>query len=119
MNEIKPGSELDRAVAEAIGLTWFDGSRTEMAAWRFGDKTGFKELPKFSTDLNDAFVAAEQVWSEFAVKRLPDGNYEATAFCDGDDGRSRFEEQPTVALAICAAILQALFRYSGGEELKL
>ena len=78
MTEIKVGPELDRAVAEVVGVP--------MPPWA-------SEPYSPSTDLNAAFAAAKRVWTEFTVRRRPSGKYEPMAFCNGDDGWSRFDEQ--------------------------
>jgi hypothetical protein len=85
MISIESGPALERAVGEALG-------------WK---RPGFRP----AIDVNDALLAAAHVWKRFSLTRLASGKYEVTAFCDGDDGWSRFEAQATPALAICAAIL--------------
>ena len=100
MTNIKPGPELDRAVAEAVdpccsvGMCASSGcidipasqvgdtAATDpdvLAVWKWKDERNWRTLPKFSTDLNAAFEAAE-----------------AAGLFSG----------PDPALAICAAILK-------------
>lgn len=98
--EIKAGEELDELIAKLVDV--------EYCSWVQVRPNTVEVMPTFhpSSVLDNVFVAAGKVWSEFAVKRRANGNYELEAFCDGDDGWSRFEgEYPTPALAICAAIL--------------
>lgn len=98
MIEIKPGPELDRAVAAVAFNMHFDRKR-------FGD------CPKYSTDLNAAFVAA------FAVGLFRDsGRYHLkpgktrSLIIDESMLNERcdtvFCYSATPALAICAAILK-------------
>lgn len=112
MTEIKASRVLDMDVLVALGAVYRESWKAEdgcwkMSAWYYQDGSVAcrEEVPWFSNDVNAAFTAAERTWKEFAVKRMPSGQYEATAFCDGDDGWSRFYEQPSPALAICAGIL--------------
>ena len=126
--KIKPGTELDAAVAETFGLNLRPrpNSCVDTAnsiylrewLWLTGQdipdmfKPGGRNAEMLyhfdpSEDLNLAFDVAEKAWNQFVVKRLQSGKYVVTAFCDGDDGWSRFTEQPTAALAICSAILEA------------
>lgn len=126
--EIKPGTKLDAAVAETFGLnlrlrpnSCVDNANSIYLRewlWLTGQdipnmfKPGGRNAEMLyhfnpSEDLNLAFDVVEKAWNQFAVKRMLSGKYEATAFCDGDDAWSRFDEQSTPALAICAAILKA------------
>ena len=109
MIEIKEGPELNQAVAEAIGLVathlTLDGR-----AWHVDPRFGTKAIPvEFcpSTDLNDAFAAAEIV-----------GVFRRYAYC-GAPGRHVLSEtvpvaswddvivhEDTPALALCAAVLE-------------
>ncbi len=119
--EIKPGVELNWAVAAAIGMRWY-GSRTIMEAWwhRDGNRC-CEKLPFFSTDLNDTFMAADEIglfepqentkkqglW--ISLRRGPIGwtivrgemQHKAGASPEGVLGKG-----DTPALAICAAILK-------------
>lgn len=95
--EIMAGPDLDRRVAEAVytlrtGGTW-------------------KILPKFSTDLNAAFAAAEKV-RLFRIDawlcQRPFGEKEWGVWFE-QKGKLRYEcwaHGRTPALAICAAILE-------------
>lgn len=110
MVEIKAGPELDRAVAEAIGL--IPTGRILGGRYYFVDpRDGTEAIPygfRPSIDLNDAFNAAEKVASDFyGCVELP-----PCITLDNRTGwRCTIEESPegrgsTPALAICAAILQ-------------
>jgi len=123
MPEIKTDLKLNRAVAKAIvyratikigpilyaGLD-AKGQYDKVKAAEFIEMGADDErmldalIPRYSTDLNEAFAAAECVWAEFAVRRCPAGTYYLSAFCDGE--WSRFDDEySTPALAICRAIL--------------
>lgn len=95
---IEAGADLDRAVAEAIGL-------------RLGDtapvgKIPSGEVPSYSTDLNAAFAAAEKVglFDSHVLGHDPAGWNVWPVDYDRIEPTSFFE--PTPALAICAAILE-------------
>ena len=104
MIEIKEGIDLDRAVAEAIGQSFAtDAPEGFVGIW---DKWG-PDLPKYSTDLNDAFHAAEKSAKDFygSVELPPCITVDnrtgwKCTIEDSPEGRGR-----TPALAICAAIL--------------
>lgn len=94
---IEPGAELDRAVAKAIGMGWWDV-----------DGYVSYDVPRYSKDLNAAFAAAERVG-------LFDGNqlgkwtpweYCVISSCEKPDERDIIGRAATPALAICAAILK-------------
>lgn len=111
MIEIKPGPELDRAVAEAIGDK--PGLPFSIARAESGQE-GFTYKP-YSTDLNAAFAAAEKVCDcGFAMHTAgkPVGGWQAFRCIVGigwdiDRCERQIEvEAPTPALAICAAILK-------------
>lgn len=106
MIEIKAGPELDRAVAEASGMIYDVRDGKVFADYMEGE-TVFEEEFSPSTDAHAALWAASSTWDQFAVKKLSSGKYEVTALCDGDDGWSRFAEQPNLLLTICSAILAA------------
>ena len=100
---IEPGGPLNCAVAEAIGLTWENATRTRMAAWWHKDGWCYRALPSFGTDLNAAFAAAEKV-GLFDVWLLAKGE----SYWHLQDYSERDMEgiqAPTPALVICAAIL--------------
>lgn len=149
---MKPGPELDMQVAKAIGFDvrhgkfcqpvcqwdWieFDGYYTAKPPEFFSDNIGCQDLSdppvqlgtgirKFSTDLNDAFWAADQIVGNgpgFRVNRIElligDHDYGTGCVCTliletfKDDGNrddwlelaEAFDEH--TALAICAAILK-------------
>jgi len=140
MIEIKAGPELDRAVAEAVdpycsvGMCASSGcidipssqigdtAATDpdvLAVWKWDGERNWRTLPKFSTDLNAAFAAAEKTFLfgdgrrglQFAVakddaprewrmvERYTEFGYRhTTPICVASDS--------TPALAICAAILK-------------
>jgi hypothetical protein len=118
MSGIKPGPELDQAVAKAIGATLFAGK----VFWELDGKplpealsipemyrplSSGQMLPYFSTDLNAAFAAAEKV----GLFQMQGGDH--CVLCQQgplwiihtieDEGICVSERTP--ALAICAAIL--------------
>ena len=118
-----PGFELDCAVAEAIGWRYtqkivvrnqFDEvAGTSLQGWWDGDEYVSYETPKFSTDLNAAFAAAETVglFDRLRTRAMLYQVYrqnEDETWCvhwrhPGE--QSTFGATP--ALAICAAILKA------------
>ncbi len=119
---IEVGRELDRAVADAIGLVYahrrhLDKSTREIlggekVGWWDGDKYVGHDTPAFSTDLNAAFAAAEKVglFEDYVLRQHSNGLW---AMCIGveDDGRVEYinftpNGYATPALAICAAILK-------------
>jgi hypothetical protein len=136
MIEIKPGPELDQAVAEAIGWTpprippeehpkplplcpLCDDYRhpsQEVEDWRSdwfwrepGNGPCWTKPKEFSRDLNTAFAAAE------AFKLFDKDGYDAMLAKDDVDGRWEVlwitddvdsMQADTPALAICAAILK-------------
>ncbi len=136
MNTIKPGPELDRAVAEAVGWThkicvgYRDEAGNDLDAaeaisagcsllavrkliYKTVDaKTGGKYIPRYSTDLNAAFEAAEKVglFSETFWRTLGMDEFGETWGVFEQDGAVKKtvagENHDTPALAICAAILK-------------
>ena len=122
MIEIKPGAELDRAVAEAVGLTWPVVERPERRVVGLYEvipgnavKVGARDdlvtdamIPNYSTDLNAAFAAAEKVglFDKYRLGRLNNGDWELVLNCDCpmEDEFIACERTPT--LAMCAAILE-------------
>ena len=134
MVEIKPGVELDRAVAEAaepwctVGMCASSGcidipvseigdDPDVLAVWKWDGERNWRKLPKFSTDLNAAFAAAEKVGlfhrdRDAFLCRTPYGKKgsgeEWKVWCE-QKGKLRYEcshHGSTPALAICAAILK-------------
>lgn len=110
MEKISEGPELDRAVAEAIGLVC-----THQILWSgeqlFADprnpQSGLRTFQP-STDLNDAFRAAEfaglfDSWSIGKFSNPPRSGWSI----EGDDSPDG-NLYDTPALAICAAILKVL-----------
>lgn len=136
MVEIKPGPELDKAVAEAVdpycsvGMCASSGcidipvsatgdtAETDpdvLAVWKWDGERNWRTLPKFSTDLNAAFAAAEKVFDcGFAVHTAgkPVGGWKRFQCIvgvgwDGERAESQIQvEAETPALAVCAAILK-------------
>lgn len=120
MVEIKPGRELDRAVAEAIGDE--PGLPFSIARADRGEE-GFSYKP-YSTDLNAAFAAAEKVGlfdsspdaPEVHLAKNIDGEWEVLTGEVGYVGMMNgsvicgqmgyVSRQPTPAIAICEAILK-------------
>lgn len=100
--EIKAGPELDRAVAEAVGV------KVEASAYNLhrmhrvdGPGSGLPFMP--SEDLNAAFAAAEKV-GLFERWSLRGGGGDSWGLYWGDLNIG--VNEPTPALAICAAILK-------------
>ena len=106
MVEIKAGRELDRAVAEVVGVP--------MPPWA-------SEPYSPSTDLNASFAAAEKVGlftgpPDVHLAMTKDGRWEILMGSTGYRGRigktivcgemGYVSREPTPALAICAAILK-------------
>lgn len=115
--EIKAGPDLDRRVADAIGLTYpfFDGKPIglfepipEGAEERSCLDPAIPDdwIPSYSLDLNAAFAAAEKagVFDEWALQKSG-GEW---TFVDCNDCCNEWIgfAQPTPALTICAAILK-------------
>ena len=114
--ELVAGEELDRRVAEAIGLETCLCGPAERG---YSPKTGMclrcalTPAKRYSTDLNAAFTAAEKVglWNSHLIAKDGD-NWEAwrhehfAANMYGRDGEVFAGPFPTPALAICAAILK-------------
>lgn len=107
--EIKPGPELDRAVAEAVGVPHSTGHesglcfRTDLDPW---------EPFAPSADLNAAFEAAEKQ-GLFDVVSLTRDEFQKSRrwaveefVCSKKEMFSVIATGPTAALAICAAILK-------------
>ena len=108
MVEIKAGPELDRAVAEAIGLVSTHrvlGSDIEF----WSDPRAPREAPRTfhpSMDLNDAFYAGEAVGLFTSVRSIRPNRYHWEVIEDGDPLERIISKGDTPALAICAAILE-------------
>ena len=101
--EIKPGPELDRAVAEAIGW-WIDAARP--LDWSGSNGVSVEEFWP-SRDLNDALAAAEEVglfkqygYCEAAGQHVISKTVPVKSWMD------TVAHEATPALAICAAILK-------------
>ena len=119
MVEIKPGAELDRAVAEAIGLK---ATHKVLGGGYYFVRPG-DEMEAFpvkfspSTDLNAAFFAAEAVGlftierdgPEVHLAKTIDGEWEILT---GGSAMGYVSREATASLAICAAILEL----AKGEE---
>ncbi|KKL08961.1 hypothetical protein LCGC14_2570620 [marine sediment metagenome] len=111
MKEIKPGAELDYAVAEAIGWKHLDDKQIEGIPP--GGAYLYIPIPRFSNNLNAAFAAADEVglftpqendrgqgpW--VSLHRGPLGWFVKSG--ETYIGRGRGDSP---ALAICAAILE-------------
>ena len=105
MVDIKSGSELDRAVAEAIGWR-IDPSRP--LDWIGSNGVSVEEF-RPSVDLNDAFDAAEAVWlfkdgDHVLRQEASDESWEVARLYSSSEVIVSSEATP--ALAICAAILE-------------
>lgn len=139
MVEIKAGSELDRAVAEAIGIqvAVLHRGQVLVSSREWDTMRGFAALIfqddathdvacipfRPSTDMNDALVAAEKVFDcGFAVHTAgkPVGGWKRFRCIvgvgwHGACAESQLEvEAPTAARAICAAILKLKEREHDG-----
>lgn len=113
MVEIKEGSELDRAIAEAIGMTCTHrvlGSDIEF----WSDPRAPRDVSRTfnpSVDLNDAFYASEATGlftvdrdgPEVHLAKTFDGLWEILT---GRKEMGYIVRENTPALAICAAILK-------------
>lgn len=118
--EIKAGPELDRAVAEAIGLVYEQRPSPDRHArecfgmqktgWWDGDQyVCFRNAPTYSTDLNVAFAAAEKVGlfeEAWFTVNANNGNGVVYWEQNGNPNEGDAIEVATPALAICAAILK-------------
>ena len=130
MVEIKPGAELDRAVAEAVepwcsvGMCASSGcidipaseigdtaesDPDVLAVWKWDGERNWRKLPKFSTDLNAAFAAAEKAGlfddPDVMVARDEVNQWRVVRHLGLRDWDT-MAIQATPALAICAAILK-------------
>jgi len=126
---IKPGPELDQAVAEAVN-PWCSvgmcassgcidlpvsqvGDTVEtdpdvLAVWKWNGRREWRTLPKFSTDLNAAFKAAQETFGQNGFRVYCDDKH---SWCEhwkrpGDPNSLIHGEASTPALAICAALLK-------------
>lgn len=126
MVEIKAGPELDRSAAEAIGLQYtskpvWRNERdeilgTELEGWWDGDKYVAHSLPRYSTDLNAAFEAAEAVglFDDPGLTGVLIRNKHISGrgpWCidwddEGEPGGCTGVYADTAALAICKAVLK-------------
>jgi len=107
MVEIKAGAELDRAVAEALGMI-FDVSDCKVELLILSEEdSGIAELVPFapSKDLNDAFYASEQAGLFTHNRALRVNRYHWEIIESGDPLERVVSKGDTPALAICAAIL--------------
>ncbi len=112
MVEIKEGPELDRAVAEAVGLIYQDNGRiVKMADWcteegGHGDG-GHRVLRKFSTDLNATFSAAAEMglFKEYGYCEAS-GQHVISKTVPVKSWGDTIAHEAAPALAICAAILK-------------
>ena len=101
--EIKPGPELDYAVAKAAGFDVIGDEIEDDEVWVDNEDGGTSRMFRPSTDLNAAFAAAEKV-GLFDVWLLAKGE----SYWHLQDYSERDMEgiqAPTPALVICAAIL--------------
>ena len=110
MVEIKSGSELDRAVAEAIGFVATHRVLGGLEAFvNPRDGSGAKPMIFMpSVDLNDAFSAAEAVWlfkdgDHVLRQEVSDESWEVARLYSSSEVIVSSETTP--ALAICGAIL--------------
>lgn len=113
MVEIKVGSELDRAIAEAIGLvSTHKVLGSEIVFW--ADPRAPREVPRTfnpSVDMNDAFYAAEAAGlftverdgPEVHLAKTIDGQWEILT---GGSEMGYVSREDTPCLAICAVILK-------------
>lgn len=125
MIEIKPGRELDKAVAKAIGWTRVvmvfpedaplnstSDANTQVVLHELNADHGEKFIPRYSTDLNAAFEAAVKlsptVTDVTFTQKDPRVSYRPVYMCDiiMQNGGVFAVLGRTPALAICAAILK-------------
>lgn len=116
MIEIKPGRELDKAVAKAIGWTRVvmvfpedaplnstSDANTQVVLHELNADHGEKFIPRYSTDLNAAFEAAVLATDgKFAIESR--SGHAVTFVVHMPKNVITCETTP--ALAICAAILK-------------
>ena len=109
VDELKPGDETDRLVAESVGAT-----KDVAGDWSLnGEKIGTQSMEGDwdfhpSSDLNDAFWAAEQVglFDDYSLGwRRVYNRWELSKFIPMD-GPYKIAHAETPAMAICKAILK-------------
>lgn len=102
MTEIKAGQELDQAVSAALNV--------------FYDERRVQDCPKYSTDLNAAFAAAEKIeLFDYYYLMHRKERWEILEHCDAPfDGEEVFASASTAALVICAAILKLIRTWLSG-----
>ncbi len=114
MKEIIPGPKLDRIIAEAVGMTWHGTLDHQTSAWWNRDSKRCRgTLPSFSADLNDAFMAANEV-GLFTPQENDRGSGPWVSLHRGPLGWFVKSDETCIgcgrgdspALAICAAILK-------------
>lgn len=114
MIEIKAGLDLDRAIAGVIGLICTHRVLGSDIEFYVDPRAGANEVPRMfkpSTDLNDAFQAAEVAGLFDVVRNGPevhlaktiDGEWEILT---GGSEMGYVTRKDTPALAICGAILK-------------
>ena len=107
--ELEAGPEMDRAVAEAIGGFNFS---PEYRVPSFTDELDASKFSKTfcpSTDLNDAFWAAESagLFGRYVDLYRADGEWRVFRnWTSGKGGGKILGESATPAMAICKAILE-------------
>lgn len=106
MTDISEGPELDLAVAEACRMNatiYYNHELSKNVCLLLPSEKAF--LP--SSDLNDAFRAAEEVRviNHYRMLRMNRFNWEIYEVADVGDPDRTISNEETPALAICAAIL--------------
>lgn len=109
MIEVKEGIDLDRAIAGVIGLICTQRVLGSDIEFYVDPRAGTNAVPrtfKPSTNLNDAFQAAEVtgVFSNYRVLRKNRHHWEVYEI--GEDLDRVVSSGETSALAVCAAILK-------------
>ncbi len=116
---IEAGSDLDRAVADAIGFTFpFRAAGGRLGLYELIPEDAVKVspldervpsscIPHYSTDLNAAFAAAEKVglWNDYGYCEAADQHVISKTVPVKSWGDTIAHED-TAALAICVAILK-------------
>ena len=103
MTEIKPGPELDFAVAKVAGFDVIGNEIEDDEVWVDNEDGRTSRMFRPSTDLNAAFAAAEKagLFDDWLLTKGKEGWY----FQDHSERYMEGIKAPTPALAICAAIL--------------
>jgi hypothetical protein len=102
VNELESGTKLDGLIAAAIGFD-FNSERCHKCGMRYCQCQEWSP----STDMNDAFQAAEKVglFEKYCLNKSPTG-WDFRITCDEMCPPYLIEDAPSAAVAICRAILK-------------